>query len=199
MSVPSTAVRLRSRRALRGLALLLAAALVGLGGAVAMSAPAQACSCKTGELKKLIPAADVVYVGVHQRTLSTDPEQFQVVAQRLFKGELESARTLVTNSGGGSCGLGPIEKGERWLYLTAADGSTNLCAGTRKLTQKDLGVVQKVLGVGERLPAPDPAVAVRTKVEKSAPEDFARLAAPGAAAVLLGLLGLAVVGRLTRS
>lgn len=190
-------VRTQPRRALRTLALLLVTVLVTLGGVLSMSAPAQACSCKTASLKKLIPQADVVYVGVHQRTLETDPVQYQVVAQRLFKGELDSARTVMTDAAG-TCSVGPIEEGERWLFLTSADGSSGLCDGTRKLNQKHLAAVQKSLGVGERLPAPDPEAAVRTKVEKSPPREFGRLAAPGAAAALLGLLGLAVVGRLNR-
>lgn len=186
-----------------GLSLLLAAlvALVASAGILAVQAPAQAaCSCKTQDLKKLTKRADVVYTGVVQgtSTSSDGKQQLQVVAQRLFKGELSSARVTVTNSLGSSCSLGEPKEGDRWLFLTTTAATTTSCAGTRPLRPRDLAVVQRSLGVGERLPEPDPEKAVRTKVEKSAPDDFARLAAPGAAAILLGLLGLAVVGRVNR-
>ncbi|MFC6695883.1 DUF4131 domain-containing protein [Nocardioides daphniae] len=181
------------------LTLLLTALLAG-GGILATATPAQACTCQTSDLRKLTKQADVVYTGVVQSSSTTDEgqRQFQVVAQRLFKGDLASARVTVTDAIGAGCGIGEPEEGERWLFLTTTANATGLCSGTRPLKQRDLVKVQRSLGVGERLPAPDPAKAVRTKVEGAAPVDFARLAAPGAAAILLGLLGLAVVGRLNR-
>lgn len=181
-------------------ALLLVAGLVASVGVLIGAAPAQACSCESADLRKLTKSADIVHVGVVQSSSTSEAgsEQFQVLAQRLFKGELDSARVTVTNPVGGACALGPIGKGERWLFLTGPDHTTTLCDGTRRLRQRDLERVQKILGVGERLPAPDPEKAVLTPVETDPPEEFTRLAAPGAAAVLLGLLGLVVVGRLNR-
>lgn len=181
-------------------ALLLVAGLVSTFGVLVAAAPAQACSCQTSDLRKLTKSADIVHVGVVQSSSTDDSgsEQFQVLAQRLFKGELDSARLTVTNSVGGTCTLGPVGKGERWLFLTGPDHSTTLCDGSRRLRQRDLERVQQILGVGERLPTPDPQKAVLTPVESDPPEEFTRLAAPGAAAALLGLLGLVVVGRINR-
>ena len=187
-------------RAFRPLVALLLVVPFALALTVAGAAPAQACSCKTTNLKKLTKSADKVYVGVVQSTSTTaeGDEQVQVLAQRLFKGELDSARVSVTNPAGGSCGFGDVEEGSRWLFLTGPDHTTTLCDGTRKLRERDLARVQKLLGVGGRLPAPDPQKAVLTPLDTEPPEEFTRLAAPGAAAVLLGLLGLVVVGRLNR-
>lgn len=186
----------------RPVAALLAVAVAAMSTLVLMAAPAQACSCADSGLRKLTSEADLVYTGVLERFSTGDGDEGRDVllvrAQRVFKGEIATARFVVTNALGGSCGFGPVEEGVRWLFLTDSENFTTVCAGTRPLVQKDLAVVQRVLGVGTRVKAPDPQAAVRMKVEEEEPQTFARLAAPGAAAVLLGLLGLAVVGRLNR-
>lgn len=192
--------RLRAPRGVRVVVGLLVAVLVALSASVLVQAPALACSCATGNLTKLVKSADNVYTGVVQGTTRVDDRvQHQVLAQRLFKGDLASARVAVTELDAlSSCSLGDLQEGDRWLFLTDAENATALCDGSRKLRPAGLAKVQKALGVGERIPAPDPQKAVFTPVETTAPEEFTRLAAPGGAAVLLGLLGLAVVGRLNR-
>lgn len=190
-------------RSWRPVATLLALAVAILSSVILVAAPAQACSCAESSLRKLTPDADLVFTGVLERATTTGEgesvrDQFLVRAQRVFKGTITAPRFVVTNEAGGSCGFGPVEEGSRWLFLTDSANRTSLCSGTRPLAQKDLAVVQRQLGVGVRVKAPDPQSAVRTKVEDDEPEAFARLAAPGAAAVLLGLLGLAVVRRLNR-
>lgn len=187
----------------RPVAALLAVAVAAMSTLVLMAAPAQACSCADAGLRTLTADADLVYTGVLERFSTADGEDGRDVllvrAQRVFKGELTTARFVVTNALGGSCGFAPVEEGSRWLFLTDADNLTTPCSGTRPLVQKDMARVQQLLGVGTRVRAPDPQAAERMKVEEEAPESFARLAAPGGAAVLLGLLGLAVVGRLNRN
>lgn len=186
----------------RPVAALLALVVGVLSTLVLIAAPAQACSCADASMRKLTADADLVYTGVLERFGTGDGEDGRDVllvrAQRVFKGELTTARFVVTNALGGSCGFGPVEEGSRWLFLTDADNLTTICAGTRPVVAQDLARVQRLLGVGTRVKAPDPQTAVRRKVEESDPESFVRLAAPGGAAVLLGLLGLAVVGRLNR-
>ncbi|WP_110240492.1 hypothetical protein [Nocardioides gilvus] len=208
--VPSRIGRLHARlrgqlagvRVWRPVATLLALAVATLSSLVLMAAPAQACSCADSGLRALTSDADLVFTGVLERATTGEGDegrdQFLVRAQRVFKGTITNARFVVTNALGGSCGFGPVEEGSRWLFLTDSENRTTICSGTRPVAQRDLAVVQRQLGVGVRVKAPDPQAAVRTKVEESEPETFARLAAPGAAAVLLGLLGLAVVGRLNR-
>ena len=125
-------------------------------------------------------------------------ETLQVVATRVFKGELESSRTRVTSFGGGSCSWYDPAVDERLLFVVR-DGQASLCSGSQPVSANVMATVRKQLGSGQKMPPPPPAEAVRTKVEDSPPREFTRLAAPGAAMALLGLLGLAVVRGVSRS
>lgn len=191
--------RLSARAVPLALALLLAF-VAALFAVVSVQAPAYACSCAAQTMKQQIDRADVVFVGeVVGSTVVDQTMTYDVLAERVFKGELESAQTQVsTSSSTASCGLGEIADGERYLFLTQA-GQTNLCSGSAPASTDALERVQRQLGVGTRVEPPAPEAATRTKVEDSDPQQFTRLAAPGAALVLLGLLGLAVVRRMGRA
>lgn len=121
-----------------------------------------------------------------------DEETLQVVATRLFKGELETSRTRVVSVGGGSCAWYDPAVDTRLLFVVQG-GRTSLCSGSQPVSDGVMAKVHKVLGSGRKMPAPPLAEAVRTKVEEAPPQGFNRLAAPGAAVALLGLLGLVVV------
>lgn len=125
-------------------------------------------------------------------------ETLQVVATRVFKGDLEGPRTRVTSFGGGSCAWYDPAVDQRLLFVVR-DGQASLCSGSRPASGTVMATVHQQLGSGEKMPSPPPAEAVRTKVEETPPREFTRLAAPGAAMVLLGLLGLAVVRGVSRS
>lgn len=217
----------RSAR-VRALVCAFAVLLMSVVGVSMTATPAYACSCKTANFKKLLQQADTVMVATvdHVRPIEADAasgeeadadadsgvipagpgsldtveagEVMRVVARRVFKGELDQARVEVTSDNTGSCGWYDPETDER-LLLLVRDGHVGLCTGSRPATTKVVQQVQRQLGVGEKMPAPPPREASRVRIESSEPVDFGRLAAPGGAMVLVGLLGLAVVSRLNRS
>ncbi|WP_110180723.1 hypothetical protein [Nocardioides solisilvae] len=187
-------------RALRPLLALLLAGPLALAGLVAAAGPAAACSCAVLTFKQQVKMADTVFVGkvAGEGTPSGNDLTYDVVASRVFKGELEDPRVQVSSAAdSAACGIGPVETGQNWLFLTT-EGTTSSCSGSAPASTQVMERAQRLFGIGTRLEPPAPTEAVRTRVESSPPTELSRLAAPGAALVLLGLLGLAVVSRVGR-
>jgi hypothetical protein len=71
------------------------------------------------------------------------------------------------------------------------------CYGTRRATSRVVNAVEGSLGAGVpfREEPAEPATPTYTRVLDSDPPEFTRLAAPGAALALVGLLGWFVVRR----
>lgn len=188
-------------RALRVVAALLVActALV-----LAVSAPASAaCTCKQGQLAQQVRKADAVFIGSIDAvgTTTGGGHTYTITASRAYKGEPERS-TLVESPGGkDACGLGALQVGETYVWMavgTASPYRADSCGGTAVANPTKVDKVEKLLGEGTSVEPPPPPEAVLTKVEGAPPARFARMAAPGAAAALVGLLGLVVVRRLSR-
>lgn len=185
----------------RALRQLLAALLVALASVVGLSlaaAPAHACSCVSDmTLREQLTQADAVVVATVEKQSQAEDSSSDVtldmVASRVYKGTVPQARMQVT-AASGSCSYWSGAQDQK-LLLIVKDGRADLCGGSRVATEQVLERVQGRLGSGQRIAPPPPAEAVRTPMETREPREFARLAAPGAAAALLGLLGLAVVSR----
>ncbi|MBO0844399.1 MAG: hypothetical protein J2P22_03165 [Nocardioides sp.] len=192
------------RRTLGGA--LTAALLSGLlltGVEPATSAPG---SCAPRTLQQDIHSADVVFRGVvtkvkpergvrDQRTRS-----YLVEADRVYKSSLVTQRVTVTASAAGTrCVLPVLQKGKRYLFFVKEDGSRLMATtATSRATQKRTNQVVARLGDGVvPHPAP-PATAQFTKVADASPPTLSRLLAPGAALVIVSLLGLLVLGRVGR-
>ena len=194
----------------RDLRRLLVALVLACSGVVLAQMPAHACKCVTESVKKDVKRADAVFTGV---VVSSETEEagdkgrqqttYRIEAETLYKGDLSMARVEVT-SRSNSCGLGDLPTDRPYLWFVSESGgdlSADLCGGTAKAGDQRVAKVERLLGAGEPLGEEPPAAqehAEFTPVAGREPDTFNRLAAPGAALVLLGLLGLFVVRRRSR-
>jgi hypothetical protein len=149
-------------------------ALTGL--VIATEAPAFACKCQAADADRQTRRSDVVFVGTVDR------------------------ETSVTSAAqAAACGLGELKVGKDYVFLARGDAppyAASSCEGSGPANADRVTQLETLLGAGTAIEEPAPPTATRTRVEESAPGTFARLAAPGGALVLFGLLGLLVVGRL---
>jgi hypothetical protein len=183
----------------------LAAALLlaCLGLVVTVSAPASAeCTCKQGQLAQQAKRADVVFLGTVDAVATEGQDHtYSITASRAYQGEPERS-TMVESAGGrNACGLGELGVGTTYVFFatgTEAPYRADSCGGTSVANPTKVQKIEKLLGEGTSVEPPPPPEAVFTKVEDSAPPGFARMAAPGAAAAIIGLLGLVLVRRLGR-
>ena len=188
---------------IRAARLAIALLLACLGLAVTVSAPASAaCECKQGTLEQQVQRADVVFIGtVDAVDTAGQGHTYDITASRAYQGTPE--RSTVVESAGGrkACGLGALGVGTTYLFLATgseAPYAADSCGGTSVANPTKVQKIEKLLGEGTSVEPPPPPEAVLTRVEESAPPGFARMAAPGAAVALIGLLGLVVVRRLAR-
>jgi hypothetical protein len=180
---------------------------VGLLTVVVTEAPAHACRCKDLSLAKQVNAADGVFSGtvtmVSGPTTSGQRQKmsYDVKVDRAYKGDITSPQVTV-KSWVSSCGLTDLTADTRYLFFVRANGANllaNQCGGTGPAKSAKTQKVIALLGPGDTPIPPTPEEAVFTRVEDAEPLPLTRLAAPGAAMVLLGLLGLMVFGVLGRS
>ena len=180
---------------------LLSALALACAGLVLTGLPAQACTCgPDGSVASHARQADVVFSGVlREQVRERKRDSFTFDVERIYQGRVAETPVEVTSSATNTCGLGRL-KADR-AYVVFATGTdqrlrAEQCVGTGRATPAYVADVEDVLGAGNRIPQPegeqnggavDP---VYTRVEGGAPPEFTRIAAPGGAMVLLGLLGL---------
>jgi hypothetical protein len=183
----------------------VAAAL--LAGILATAAPSSAAAapCPPTTLAHDIKKADVVFRGVVSNvkpvrgTADQRTRNYRVEADRVYRGSLVTDSVTVTARVGTRCAAPLLAQDKRYLFFVTEKGSQLLATGataraTRALTDK---LVAK-LGDGA-VPRPTPpATAEFTKVADASPATLSRLLAPGAALVIVSLLGLLVLGRVGR-
>jgi hypothetical protein len=188
------------------IALLLASPAVVMSQMTAHAA----CSCQAGTYQESVEAADVVFSGLltNQSTGRTAADggretTYQVEAERVYKGDVTTADVDVV-SPRDDCTLGTLETDRRYMFFVTESGAefmTDRCSGTGVANDEMVRRVERLLGEGQDVTAPPPAEPEEvefTKVADAEPETLSRLAAPGAALVIVGLLGLLLVGRLSR-
>lgn len=187
---------------------LLVVLALACSGLVLAQAPAFACKCDVASVKKSAARADAVFSGVvldstrNRAGSGADQDVYRVEADTVYQGDITAARVEVV-SPGTSCGLGGIQRDESYIFFVTARGTelrADQCGGSGSASKRRIGAVEKALGPGTSLDAePTPTEVSFTPVDDGAPQSLTRLAAPGAALVLIGLLGLLVVRRASRA
>ncbi len=194
-------------------ALLLVAGLASLSGP-ASAAPRvrEACSVP-GSVGDRAAKVDAVFTaqvaGQQTDAVGTGADTRQIrrytaTVERVYQGTVASKEVdVVTPLSTRDHGLGRLPTNKTWLFFVngeAAAFSGNACQGSERATSALLRRVERVLGSGESVVVPEPERPPLEwqELETTAPRPLGRLVAPGAAAGLVGLLGLAAVGRARR-
>jgi hypothetical protein len=185
----------------RALALLIVTgcAVLGVGAVLGPQTSYAAGGCPRPAAAVAVQRATVVFTGVvTSATVSGDSFVQSVQVDRVYKGDVTSADVRVRTTSG-ACGLGRLTPDERYVVLATPDGDSWLAgprSGTAPANDALLARVQSLLGSGT---APTTSSAPQEvsyqQVADTHPRSFLRMAAPGFALVIVGLLGLAVARR----
>jgi hypothetical protein len=187
---------------------LLSALVLACMGVVLVQVPSHAvCRCAQTDVRTDIKRADAVFSGVlvdssgTARASKSDFATYEIEADSVYKGDVRTSSVDV-RSRNNDCSLGDLKTEERYIFFVTERGSelrADRCAGTDSSGGKLVRQVEQVLGEGTplgRSNEPEEPVAVEfTKVSDAEPDSITRIGAPGAALVLVGLLGLLVVRR----
>ena len=189
---------------------LLALLVIGLATVVIADAPAHAaCTCQRPPLAQQVNQADGVFSGtvtmVSGPTTSGKRQimSYDVKVDRVYKGDISSPSVTVKSDADPSkCGLAGLTADTRYLFFVRSNEPNllaNKCGGTGPAKSTKTQKVVALLGPGDTPIPPTPEKATFTPVADAEPLPLTRLAAPGAAMVVLGLLGLMLFGALGRS
>jgi hypothetical protein len=183
----------------------LLAVLILAGCAVVLGPlSAQAADCPPAHTADQTKEAAGVFTGTvtDSRSGRADGSRtttYDVEVDRVYKGDVKTATVEVTTDRGAT-GL-DLTADKEYVFFVEEDGgalTSDGCSGTARASGDLVSKVEKLLGEGRSPVPPEPVHAVFTPVADAKPTSLPRLAAPGAALVLAGLLGLIVVRRVGR-
>lgn len=171
--------------------------------AVTLVAPAPAsAACPAPDPVGSAGAAAAVFTGTVQSVTVKRPHRQwlqTVTVDHIYKGEVLNTsirvRTDATAPNNATCGVGKLTPGQRYLFEAAPTGDTWRALGTSGAVAASdalLAQIAGALGPGTSPTAAPPAPAAVTydQVGPSRPHRLSRVAAPGVALVIIGLLGL---------
>lgn len=206
--VPTSAVTLLRRLLVLA---LLSSALVW----VAPSPASAVCACRAAatapDTEQLARTANDVFSGIVTGSTGVRREggargavfTHEVTVELIYKGNIREQGVQVRTVSGTECDLGRLTEGRRYAFFVEAEEDALVadgCGGTQRNRPRLVAELEALYGPGEpppvEVPAETAAIDPVPGVDDSTP--FTRAAAPGAAMVLVGLLGLVVVRRLAR-
>lgn len=190
------------RRVIRSLLPALVAAVLGavLAGLLLVTTPGAAVaatSCTPADPTTAAQQADAVFTGVAGAghvAPDAHPKRFTtpVTVQQSLKGKATGQVSVITR--GGACGVGALQQGTTYLFFVSAHGQAWLAPANLGTTATGL---QTLVPQVQAALAP-PKVTFGEPLT-GAPKSLRRVAAPGVALVLIGLLGLLFVRRSPRA
>ena len=123
-----------------------------------------------------------------------------VTVDLVYQGNIDTETVQVqTDRSHVECSLGELVTGVEYMFfVTGTPWFASGVSGTRPSDATVVAEVEAVLGQGQPPVQPAPEKAVFTPVDTGEPDSLSRSAAPGAALVLIGLLGLLLVRGLAR-
>lgn len=195
--------------ALGGLVVLLSVLAGGIS-ADAAAAPGKVPDCPPLTVKNSTKAAMAVFSGTVtavERQERTDGQPGAIYLQTVtvnlvYQGKIGTASVQVqTDRNRADCSLGELAIDTEYMFFVTGSGTPWVASGvsgTRVSNETVVVQVERLLGEGEPPVQPAPETAEFTAVDTAEPQTLSRAAAPGAALVLIGLLGLLLVRGLGR-
>jgi hypothetical protein len=192
-------------------AALAAFAVLGVGLPAHAAKPAKrAPACPPVTVRDSTKAAMAVFSGTVtdvQRSDRTDGVPGALYTQTVtvdlvYQGKIDTETvTVQTDRNRTACSLGALAVGTEYMFFVTGTGDPWVAggtSGTRISNETVVAQVVRLLGEGKPTTQPPPEPAQFTPADTSEPQSFSRLAAPGGALVLVGLLGLLVVRGMSR-
>jgi hypothetical protein len=201
------------RRLLTTLLGAAVAALVVVGTGLpahAAKPPKRAPACPPVTVRDSTKAAMAVFSGTVtdvQRSDRTDGQPGAIYTQTVtvdlvYQGKISTETVQVqTDRNRAACSLGALSVNTEYMFFVTGSGQPWVAtgtSGTRPSNETVVAQVVRLLGEGSPPIEPTPETAEFTPVDTDEPQSFSRLAAPGGALVLVGLLGLLVVRGVSR-
>lgn len=180
-------------------------ALAGSGAVLGAPAQAAPATCAQPGLAKQIKQADVVFRGVVDKVRPVKGKgkhrtrTYKITADRVYQHSLVADSVVVTAAVGTACPPATLHQGKRYIFFVKEDASRLMATpATARATSKLTAKVVARLGTGVQPRKSHPVAATFTMVADASPPALSRLLAPGAALVIVSLLGLLLVARLAR-